>query len=109
MPRREQAAVEEPAVKTLGIISQELLQELREVRKARDKADKLGKTVLQALQDGLPIEDGPLTAMIKHRSDQRFTANNIEPVLGAEAVQRLRDEVPKTKVEWAQVSDVMQE
>ena len=91
------------------LITQDLLANLREVRRA--KAELLGREqrlrsrVLTLIDAGAPTEPGPLRVRVKRKTRVFFTQAGLTELLGIDEVTWLRNELPPTEVTTVHIEE----
>jgi hypothetical protein len=72
------------------VVGQEALARYRELIEAQKQREAMRGSIVQQLEAGAAIEPGMLTAHLRRASQRRFSAEQLERLLGAEQVERLR-------------------
>jgi hypothetical protein len=76
-----------------GVVSQDVLGLIEQYRRLSRECEKLRLEVVRRLQDGAPIEPGPLTAEVREVEQRYLSAKNLTSVLGPDVVAWLKAQV----------------
>jgi hypothetical protein len=75
------------------IVGQAVLEQYRQLMDAQRERESLRESILEQLDKGAAVERGPLTAYLRRQEQKRFSADQLERLLGARQVEILRSQL----------------
>jgi hypothetical protein len=75
------------------IVGQAALQQYRQLMDAQQSREAMRGSIVELLEGGASVEPGPLTARLRRVEQRRFSAPEIERLLGARQLEELRSQL----------------
>jgi hypothetical protein len=75
------------------IICQAVLRQYQQLRDAQRARETLRTSIVELLESGANIERGAMTAYLKRQEQRRFSAEQLERLLGTRQVEELRSQL----------------
>jgi hypothetical protein len=75
------------------VVGQAVLHQYQQLMDAQKQREAMRESIVQLLQAGAPVEPGTLTAHLRLQEQRRFSAEQLERLLGAAQVERLRSQL----------------
>jgi hypothetical protein len=72
------------------VVGQEMLREYQRLQEFQRRREAMRESIVEMMEAGATIEPGMLTANLRSTQQRRFSAEQLERLLGAEEVERLR-------------------
>lgn len=79
-----------------AVVKQSQLAELCRLREQERRCDQLRRELVELLESGAEIEQGPLTAFVEIQSQRRITSTKLAALVGAEQVELWKLEIEPT-------------
>jgi hypothetical protein len=75
------------------VVGQAVLHQYQQLMDAQKQREGMRESIVQLLQAGAPVEPGTLTAHLRLQEQRRFSAEQLERLLGANQVELLRSQL----------------